>query len=408
MKTTISALAALLSATLVTFSQTPVPAPAPVEVNWVTKPLELPADNVELTDVNGRTITVTVLSKSREGLTIRNAEGKEFILAYRDLDTMSRAKITGVTGTSVTAPPAPQTQGTFAQRYLEHAKSNGYNLNSEAMKWNIALAEEHVAIEEFTSSKTKEELHKIRKAIGKLDAKALQEKMRNNDMECRVITRHLIANAEHEMAKSTTPAEKEKLPRGLKNVNYDRSATAIFLELDLDNPETPKEFSLRPKFEALGVTGIEQTGPECALAAVYNLARFAARDAGIKPQSKNALEAAFLANGHKKNQGMYAELHLISSIEKTYGKRPTVLEITGLTSYGSDEVAKHEIRSGRPVLAQISEANGQHTVILTGFKPSGRTFQPTEWEYLDSNHIHKNGGYKTTLDPNPNYIIHFK
>jgi len=64
----------------------------------------LPADNVTLTDVNGRVITASVLSYDANGVTIR-VNGKNTTVAWGKLNAATADKIKG----GVNAAPAPAT-----------------------------------------------------------------------------------------------------------------------------------------------------------------------------------------------------------------------------------------------------------------------------------------------------------
>jgi hypothetical protein len=398
-----------LTATLITFSQTPENGQ-----KWsvMTAPaLELPAENFELVSADRRKITVTVLSKSATGITVRNAEGKEFEIAWEQLSQVTSAKIKGwgrepkPTGDG---PPQRPTQKFKDRAELQKATS-AYEkalfkywegktpstptekrikeLYQEAAPYAIKrnevldtlsvkeLSDSFWWYQEFIKTPATELLTKLKDSSDPIHIKV------PIIAECAFLKIHNL----------------EKDPEWEK---YNITAWDVLSKLEVKtDPE--EKMSLRPKFKELGIHATKQIGPTCELYSTNHLLQFVCKSAGITPPTLETIKAAC---GPPWPSGIYPTGKL--DYKGLLGKRPIITSIGGNgIIYPAPlvfEVVKYELRNGRPVKSDI----GGHAVVITGFEieKNGKTL----FEYLNTNGIEKNEGFYSTYSIGPEHSMRFE
>jgi dolichyl-phosphate-mannose--protein O-mannosyl transferase len=88
---------------------------------------------------------------------------------------------------------------------------------------------------------------------------------------------------------------------------------------------------------------------------------------------------------------------LIPSLEKIAKQRLHVLWTDAPIGKITEEVIKHQLRNGHPVLASIYETipgvgSGNHAIVVVGFHAKDGK---NTWEILNSNNTNQDGGYTT-------------
>lgn len=333
-----------VAATVISYSQAP-DAPLAGEV----APLALPADNVELVDVNGRKITVTVLSMAadKQSIVVRLADGRETPLLMSRLNPDTVRKLTGAAPAIRQMPVRPRAMTT---REIRVIRDNGI----EASKAVQALPIQEL-IRLYQANDPKVQPH--------IDSIAL-----SNDQDRRFF------NKFPELADNTI------------------SPMALIGQVKLVEGE--EKVSLRPEFERVGVKATQQVGDTCSTYSAQHLFQYAYLAAGKNPPTTATLMALTGTNGVK-----VPPLYTLRAMAQYNRQRgyptPKVVSFNGFSSLNEKlffELVKHQLRSKRAVVA--SNNTNSHAIVIVGFHTTadGKTI----WEYLDSNRVWQDKGYKTT------------
>lgn len=358
MKKTVFAIAALIVGNLITFSQTPENAPA--EVVWEIKPLELPAENVELVSADGRKITASVLSKSDTGITIRNAEGKEIEIAWGKLNDATKIRLLGK------AAPAPKASTLSREEIVQLAHRK---------------AEDQI-------KKTKE-----LQAAARAEAEVL---MRTLD---RPAIHQLLVNKDPKVA---TILESYTLGITLRNRRPSYANTLDFFDIapmmNVKPKEEDEQVSLRPQLEKLGVVAREQEKNMCWIYATQHLAQCVFLAKGLTPPTIDELKRRITASGRNPNDpnggSTWPQTVILNEIAEGKLKRLTIEH--PMHSYvWQAEMIKHQIRNGRPCIIskveRIGNGSGKHAVVVVGFEVKNSKLY---WETINSNNVAKDNGYE--------------
>jgi hypothetical protein len=410
------------AASPVTFSQTP-DNDAPKHSVFSAPALELPAENFELVGVDRRKITVTVLSKSATGVTIRNAEGKEFEIAWDKLSPLTTTKIKGWNREA--APAAPTGDGPPQMPDYRGAKdrAEGQKITSAHKK----------ALFKYWEGKTP--TTPTEKRIKELYQEAAPYAIKRNEVLDTLSVKELQASDTLYQEFNKTPAsellKRLKEPSDPIHIKVPIIAELSFFKIahitgttgrvtDKPDPEWekynimpwdvlskleiktgPEKVSLRPKFKELGVHVTKETEPIRDLYAVNHLLQFACKSANITPPS---IEKIKVACGEPTHSGAYFTQKI--DYAKLLEKRPVITKIQighpNIPHPLACEIVKHELRNGRPVMS----GNGIFSCLLTGFETNeaGKTI----WECFDSNPIRVEEGFYTTDSIAPEFSLYFE
>jgi hypothetical protein len=340
--------------TLVGFAQEPNATPKVDEV----AALVLPAENVAITGIDGRTITVTVLSMAADKLSIvvRTKDGAEMPILMSKLNAATLEKINGRKATL-----SPQDKHKARSKEIRAEEINLINIR-KGMQLSPM----------------------VKKGISGAEMLTLYfENDRNN--------------AVFLMEKTYWLAQlREKLSNDIDREKNNFPAYALIEKIEIQKGD--EVVSLRPQFEALGVKAGQQSGNTCALFATQHLLQYSCLKDGGKPPTRNQLEAAYKADGGTIIDGTFDTYGLLKAGEKSYGKKAQVqwLELLNdavLTNGALNvELIKNELRKGRACLGTTSDnPKGTHSVVIVGFKTQGAE---TQFEYLNSNGISNDKGYR--------------
>jgi hypothetical protein len=342
----------LAASTLVTYSQDNQTPLKGAEVAGIA----LPAENVEITDIRGRTITVTVTGRDANGITIKTADGIHYHLVWRRLskDTVDLFKI-----------EAPE-------RTIRKPKKQPINPQF--------LEENNPIFEKFRKLPAKE-LHQM-----------ILDQPQKNDPEIAIFIESFKLHLENVEKRENWYS---KDPHWRKfNLNYFDIAHLM----EIKDADVEERVSLRPEFERLGVKAREQEKNLCTMYSAQHLGQYLFLSKEKRPPTIAELKArvAPMWNWNTSGGSTPCE-YLIKALEQKMGNRINVVWIQGSPSIKlTYEVAKHQLRNGHPIRAQVWEtigsSGGWHVVVIVGFhSKNGRT----TWEALNSNHTSRDGGYTT-------------
>lgn len=413
-KSLLICLIAWSATTLVTFSQTPENG-APNNSLFYAPALELPAENFELVSADGRKITVTVLSKSATGITIRNADGKEVEIAWDKLKPTTITKIKGI-GRQTTPPVAnadgsPQrpdygrfkthTEAQKATSAYEKALFKYWEEKPPTTSTEKRIKELYqeaapyaIKRNEMLDSLSLEELNDMRSGkwvqeFSKTSATELLTKLRSPSDPIHVKMPIIRASAFSKIAGLEKDPEWEK---------YNIMPWDVLSKLEIKTG--PEKVSLRPRFKELGVKANKEIEPICDLYSIDHLLQFTCKPAGITPPTLDKIK---MACGGANHFGTY----FTQKIDYTNlcGKRPVItrIQIGGSIPYSLVcEIVKHELRSGRPVIS----GSGTFAPLVTGFETNEAG--KTSWECFDSKPIRLEEGFYWDRSIDPQFSLHFK
>jgi hypothetical protein len=351
----------LAASTLVTYSQDNQTPLKGAEVAGIT----LPAENVEIADIRGRTITVTVTGRDANGITILMADGNEHHLPWNRL---SQATVDMIHG----RPPAKKSL------QLQAIEGRSKRIREAMMPGETVV--------EYTSRLSKE-ASQAHKQIQHLSAKELQEAYLAKDPLVMQAASYAIFLWERDEARGATFNDPGRI--GFHN----RVCEDYIRTLEIKDPSVEEIVSLREEFKKLGVRATQQVGGTCAFHSVYNMLQYAAlKDGGTPPSLKRFHDAA-----RQKVPGKHGNMHptySLPAIKNVYGKRATVMSLNTGISKLTEEALKQELRNGRPVRATSKYRNSfaLHHILVIGFHTKDGK---TRYEYLDSNLLptENNSGY---------------
>lgn len=362
---------AISAATLLTFSQDEVTTPKTVEVA-----MALPADNVELTDTNGRKITVTVLRHNIKGVTIRMADGKEHQIAW---DTLSLETVEKILGKGAERPVDAAIAHQEAVRKAQAEQA------AERAAGRIA-AEQARQNAHNNSMRIQELAVAANKKIRWGDPKELHRLFIEKDESVQVIADCFDLFTEKKMK------HRDAVPISRNILTY------YDVGKDLEVTAGEEKVSLREEFEKLGVRLRHQERNLCAIYATYHIAQFAHLSANLPAPSVDQIKALLtpkeLADTQTHGSSPRTLLHRMARTQPN-GKTMKVLWMSAPTEKLTEELVKHQLRNGKPCVMTITEVigggSGRHYIVVVGFHTKNGK---TEWEYLNSNNVgDENGGY---------------
>lgn len=345
-------LVAGVAATLITFSQE---SQTPAVEKAAATALPLPADNVELVDVNGRAITVTVLSMATDKLSIivRTADGKEMPILMSRLNAATIEKLTGEATAPKTAPRILSTK----------------QLNNRA--------KEASAVREQLRKLPAAEIHKM-----------FVDQKTNKNPEIDLLLQVM------ESRWGNTRRFQEAKDPAWSNYNFGYQDIMHLIEVKPDDVE--EKVSLRSEFERLGVKPTEQERHMCTMYSAQHLAQYVFLKKGAEPPSIENLKTRIRPMWDWTKTGMSTPSRIIIPAIESGNKRLKVLWINGPLPKISDEMIKHQIRNGHPCRVSIWEkiggGGGSHAIVVIGFHSKDGV---TTWEMLNSNNTNEDGGYTT-------------
>lgn len=319
-----------VAATVISYSQAPN-----ATMGGEVAPMTLPADNVELVDVNGRAITVTVLEKHLRGITIRNEQGGKTFVEWNKLSPQT---VTKITGKAPQPNMAPQTR----EQGIADMKRAG----------------------------------ELRKKFDQMSAKELMAAYKAGNEEIAF----MLQRSERSFA-NWMKYHGNKKPSLSEQT---RSGVALLNEVEIR--EGDEHVTLRPEFERVGVVaqGQGQTWT-CFQHATYHMYQYECRRKRLKvPSYPQFMD--MIGGG----AGVLGRIH---TIQASNGNQLFIQHLQLGIPVLERELVKHQIRIGHPcVMLMESHVSGAHGVLIIGFKLEGNT---TTFEYLDSNGVAENKGYRT-------------
>lgn len=344
-------------------------------------PLAVPAENVELVDIDGRAITVTVLSMAadKQSIVIRTTDGKEMPLLMSKFNAATVEKLLGrkMTKEQALAEEIKRRQAkqqSSIEDALAKAKAEESNLKG--------LSSQEIA---------KLFLAKDPKVTGIIEntERIWADQIRKWNM----ITNPSLTQVGTHLQKNDPEWDK-----------YNFSFLQVLPQMNIKPQLEEERVSLKPAFEKLGIVGKQQEKYNCWLYAGYHLTQYAFLSKGQSPPTLSDLKSRLTRRGIATNEpGGGSATKVIGAINETLApqKRLNVLWFSSRPYYAdrmAGEMIKHQLRNNRACIVSITEtigsSSGNHSVVIIGFHAKdGRT----TWEILNSN-IGKTQGYETRIN----------
>lgn len=419
-----------LAATLLSYSQTPE-APAAEKPT----PLTLPADNVALVDVNGTTITATVLSMAADKLSIviRTAEGKEMPILMSRLNAATIEKLTGVKPLPSRIVNGVKLPGTYDvspyngspvkelvvditnDGIVIHKNGNNQEIPfiklsygttaffrgttpQEAKRYYVALAKERRANNkaEIDASFEFETTSPIAKEFFKMSAKDAAQLLTNPPegdgarfLEAKKLRWDIIHRTR--FFSSSMPAFNEQTADGFVY------PSDMLKGINLENIPLNEKVSLRPEFEKYGIKPMSESFKEigCEYQACYKIMNFWLSK---KNMPKVTLDEFWRVGSNTPYHYDFRVTSTMNNGSKTitppaFGKmlryrigiQPKQMTLITMNKPLSYELAKEMLRKGRPIIADIPSNIGyRHVVAIVGFETKDGA---TQFEVLDHSYF---------------------
>lgn len=346
----------VVMATISTYSQETAPKDKPPAA------MTLPAENIELIDINGSAITATVLSITDDKLSIviRTKEGKEMPIPMTRLNAATIEKLTGRKTTPAIRPANDKAAARAAQ--IEASK-----------RWN---AEKAIAITAYSSFSNSEENKKYQGMLPKDAVEFLLADTETSNMARQAILRLVKYNHDQRIC---------------NDANF-KTPMDVISELQLPSLQD-EVISLRPVLEKSGIKAMKQQGNTCTTYAGMYLTQYwqavTSKKVITRTEFLNVLEKV----GNPNAEFLF-DTFLVKALADLQGKKPNVLYIETQNGKLNRELMKHMLRKGRPIV--ISESGGpgkmSHELLCIGFTTENGN---TTFQCIDSNGLHIDSGYRT-------------
>ena len=214
----------------------------------------------------------------------------------------------------------------------------------------------------------------IGKGYAKLTAKELMEKFKANDPDLLLV-----------MSKNSYASDLDYYNGKDPNL-ASRFKPSIELLRKIEIKEGDEKVSLRSDFEKVGVVAHQQTTDACFQHASYHAYQYQLK--------KNKLPAPSYEGFIQMSGGGAGYAKAMFNFKLPDGRKPQIYDLNlGGVAQLERELVKHQLRNGIPCIISVIIPNiPGHVVLAIGFETKDGK---TTFEYLDSNRVWQDKGYRT-------------